>query len=276
MGPKLENKFKVLNSDQKKWLTGSHLGLRTYVGDLFKRNSWGYDLFNQESSEDIYTELKIKNTSTAIESVKFQQAVESLSDMVQKLPSPLVRENIELSSDTWTNFELDEDILNTKWDGQSKLAFFVGLNETGDADKKPNEKQVELIHNMAKAMNFLPDDYEIISLSNSYFDRDDLEKINPLEEIELKNIIQKIYKYRPRIIYSLGANITNFFLKRREKLSVLHGNVVEIRFIAPNREKVFQTLVMPLFHPELLIINPNMKRTTWIDLQKSLPFIGKN
>lgn len=280
----LENKFKVLNSDQKKWLSGTHLGLRTFVGDLFKRNAWGYDLFYQESNDEIYEELKASaevvvhevKATKPIEEVKFQDAVVGLSALVEKAPMPIVRENIELSSETWTNFELSPDILNLKVEDSEVLVFFVGLNETSAENKNPNEKQLELVQNMAKAMNLAPSEYKILTLSAGYFDRDDLEKINPLEERELKEIIQQIYATRPKIIYSLGANVTNFFLKRREKLSVLHGNVVEIRFVGQNNEKIFQTLVMPLFHPELLIINPNMKRTTWIDLQKSLPYIGKN
>lgn len=210
-----------------------------------------------------------------IETVKFQEAVKNLSVLVEQSPEPLIRENLELTSDNWTSFQLTEEILKVEG-SEELLALFVGLNETSVENHAPNERQLDLVQNMARAMKLEPAEYRVFSLPASYFDRDDLEKVDALADQELKKILLEIYKTRPKMIYSLGANITNFFLKRREKLSVLHGNVVEIRFVNENKEKIFQALVMPLFHPELLIINPNMKRTTWMDLQKSLPYIGKN
>ncbi len=268
----MENKFKVLNSNNKKWNTGTHLGLRTFTGDLFKGTGWGHDLFYRELDRPLYLEL---TETFPVEKLKYQGAVESLTQMVEKSPGPIVRDNVEISSDNWINFELDHDTIS-RVRQNNVLVSFVGLNEqVVDGQKLVDQKQLELIQNMAKAMQLKNDEYSIISLETKYLELENIEKIDPLNDSGLKNILSEIYSTKPKVIYSLGANITNFFLKRREKLSVLHGNVVEIRFRAPNKELVFSTLVMPLFHPELLIINPNMKRTTWIDLQKSLPLIGK-
>ena len=33
--------------------------------------------------------------------------------------------------------------------------------------------------------------------------------------------------------------------------------------------------LMPVFHPDFLVINPNMKRTAWADLQKVMERVGK-
>lgn len=274
----LENKFKVLNSDKKKWVSGEHPLLKTFVGDLFKKSEWAYDLFylpEPIESKSVVNSIEKKVEEAEVKSLKFQEAVKSLSEMVEKSPEPIIRENIELTSENWTSFQVPKSLL-TNFSSKEVLVLFVGLNEVSAENRSFNEKQLDLVQNMAKAMKLVEDDYKILSLPMSYFDRDDLDKVDALDDIELKNLLLEVCNLRPKMVFSLGANVTNFFLKRREKLSVSHGNVVEIRFIDENKDKYFQTLVMPLFHPELLIINPNMKRTTWIDLQKSLPYIGKN
>ena len=278
LGCVLENKFKVLNTDQKKWISGEHPLLKTFVGDLFKKSGWAYDLFylpEPTESKTLVNLIENKVDESEVKSLKFQEAVKNLSEMVEKSPEPIIRENIELTSENWTSFQVPKSLLSNST-GKEVLVLFVGLNEVSVENRSFNEKQLDLVQNMAKAMKLAEDEYKILSLPMSYFDRDDLDKVDALDDNELKNLLLEVCNLRPKMVFSLGANVTNFFLKRREKLSVSHGNVVEIRFIDENKDKYFQTLVMPLFHPELLIINPNMKRTTWIDLQKSLPYIGKN
>lgn len=281
-GNNLENKFKVLNSENKKWVTGSHPGLKTFAGDLFKKTSWAYDLFYQEAQAPVHAQTEEKNAEVVKEtspvSLTFTSAVKELGNLVESTDQPLVRDNLELSSENWINFILDTDLVKKakNSDETPLLAMFIGLNQNASLEKAPNEKQLELIVNMAKAMKLELTEYKVLSVSAPYFDRDDLEKVQYQDEPELRELISAVVSYKPKIIFSLGANMTNFFLKRREKLSTLHGNIVEIRFMSQEKERIFSTLVMPLFHPELLIINPNMKRTTWMDLQKSLSLLGKN
>ena len=67
--------------------------------------------------------------------------------------------------------------------------------------------------------------------------------------------------FNPEFIFILGASPLKFF-GIKERLSMVHGKVLEI-------EHKSQTInLVPLFHPEYLLINPNMKRKVWNDLQE--------
>lgn len=84
-----------------------------------------------------------------------------------------------------------------------------------------------------------------------------------------QDILKLIEEKRPKIVVTLGATITNILLGKREKLSSIHG-----QFFEKQEGACFYSL-MPIFHPDFLQINPNMKRTAWIDLQKVMERIGK-
>jgi uracil-DNA glycosylase len=90
---------------------------------------------------------------------------------------------------------------------------------------------------------------------------------NPNEATQ--NLRAKILKYKPKIVVSLGATTTNILLGRREKLSAIHGQFIDVVI------EDFEFSMVPIFHPDFLIINPNMKRTAWIDLQKVMERVGK-
>jgi len=74
---------------------------------------------------------------------------------------------------------------------------------------------------------------------------------------------------RPKVVVSLGAIVTNILLEKKEKLSSIHGQLI------PEETSHWKYLMMPLFHPEFLLINPNMKRTAWNDLQKIMELLKK-
>lgn len=84
-----------------------------------------------------------------------------------------------------------------------------------------------------------------------------------------RELFKFIEEKRPKVVVSLGATITNILLGKREKLSGIHGQFFEKTI----GDSTFN--LMPVFHPEFLLINPNMKRTAWIDLQKVMERIGK-
>ena len=84
-----------------------------------------------------------------------------------------------------------------------------------------------------------------------------------------QNLREAILKFRPKIVVSLGAVTTNILLGRREKLSAIHGQFIPVTILD------FEFLMIPIFHPDFLTINPNMKRTAWIDLQKVMERVGK-
>jgi len=93
------------------------------------------------------------------------------------------------------------------------------------------------------------------------------------DEEVLQNLLCEIALFKPKAVISLGAVATNFLYGKKEKLSKIHGQELE-RIIEIGDESINFTL-FPIFHPDLLEINPSMKRTAWMDLQKVMKFLGK-
>ena len=83
------------------------------------------------------------------------------------------------------------------------------------------------------------------------------------------NLLNFINEKKPKTVVSLGATVTNILLGKREKLSTIHGQFFEKQY----GDTAFS--LMPVFHPDFLVINPNMKRTAWADLQKVMERVGK-
>ena len=138
---------------------------------------------------------------------------------------------------------------------------FIGDTFNGEGE--------DLLQKMILAMKLLPDEYKRIPLDNDLeqIDFDDQEYIN---HPSYKNLIELINNEAPQFVISLGAIVTNCLIGRREKMSTIHGKYFKL--FANN----YAYQLMPLFHPEFLLINPNMKRTAWIDLQKVMQSLGKN
>lgn len=138
---------------------------------------------------------------------------------------------------------------------------FVGDSYSGEGD--------DLLGRMIGAMNLQVGEFHRLLFNPG------LEKIVNLESnllhpssetLELLNFIQE---KRPRYVVSLGAVVSGILLGRQEKLSAIRGQFFEKQIGDVEFE------FMPVFHPDFLVINPNMKRTAWIDLQKVMERVGK-
>jgi DNA polymerase len=102
------------------------------------------------------------------------------------------------------------------------------------------------------------------------FEKDTIKRIPFDENIDTRLELNKtITQYRPQIVVSMGAVVTNLLLERKEKLSSIHGQHI------PMETSDWKYLLVPIFHPEFLMINPNMKRTAWNDLQKIMEYFKK-
>lgn len=97
--------------------------------------------------------------------------------------------------------------------------------------------------------------------------------VSVLSEADLsEELARGIFHSRPKFVVSLGAVATNNLLGRKEKLTTVHGQFFPLKL--ESNGELFEAQLMPLFHPDLLLINPNMKRTAWIDLQKIMSELG--
>lgn len=172
---------------------------------------------------------------------------------------PVIKENIAVN--IAVNIELKN---STKVNPEAKLkVLFIG--DTYQAESETED----LLNKMIVAMKLTSNEFVRIPLDPSLEDIDDLENnlINPTEAF--KKLLTSIEDQAPIFVISLGATMTNLLLGRREKMSGIHG-----KFFKLNANK-WEFQLMPLFHPDFLLINPNMKRTAWIDLQKVMESLGK-
>jgi uracil-DNA glycosylase family 4 len=142
---------------------------------------------------------------------------------------------------------------------------FVGDTYKGKGDSN-NE---DLLGKMISAMKLTENEFYRIEFKEELENIADLPANLENPDLATKAILDFIEKNRPKVVVSLGAIVTNILLGRREKLSSIHG-----QFFDKEAGKCFYSL-MPLFHPDYLLINPNMKRTAWTDLQKVMERVGK-
>ena len=91
-------------------------------------------------------------------------------------------------------------------------------------------------------------------------------------EIKHDRFYREFRLLRPRLVLALGATATNMLLLRRERLSQIHGQIFsnEIKFSDGHELTCF---FMPIYHPDFLLINPNMKRATWEDMKQAMLFL---
>jgi uracil-DNA glycosylase family 4 len=95
------------------------------------------------------------------------------------------------------------------------------------------------------------------------------------EKAWLEEMMMTVWHYRPVFILSVGALVTNIILGEKERLSRIHGQFFEIQ-VTNASDPFFPVTMVPIFHPEFLLINPKMKQSTWTDLQNVMSHLGSN
>lgn len=107
---------------------------------------------------------------------------------------------------------------------------------------------------------------QAMKLKEGSYGRVFIEKDNELAKAQWHETVLKCDGLEKMIVVSLGALATNTIMGKRERLSKVHGKEFQVLFEGEKGECVLQ--VFPVFHPDILQINPNMKRSAWLDLQK--------
>jgi len=120
------------------------------------------------------------------------------------------------------------------------------------------EKDVaELFEKMVKAMKLKPLEFALSAVSFSG------------EPREQEDLLEEIHWRQPEFVVPLGAQATQALLGSKERLATIHGKY----FLLPrlNSKTVH---VVPLFHPNVISTNQNMKKSTWTDMQKMMKSMG--
>ncbi len=88
---------------------------------------------------------------------------------------------------------------------------------------------------------------------------------------EEKKLEASIIEELPLVVISLGARPLAALLESKERLTKAHGKFHDSSFSDEATTHHFR--VFPIFHPDFLLINPSMKRTTWNDLKKLMDYL---
>ena len=143
-----------------------------------------------------------------------------------------------------------------------KIQKVLFLYETSKLGENHQHDAKNLLMKMIAAMRMSQKDYLIVEFSKA-----DIEKTH-----ELKNIQNKIFSSRPRVILPFGVVATSLVLDKKKRPTQIHGQFFRKTFFCHGEQ--FQTEIVPIFHPDFLCINPKMKRTTWLDIQKVMRFLN--
>lgn len=229
----MDQQFKKIIQKTKAWNQGTEPLAHTFEGGLFKDSAWPFAF-----DESVTTESAMKETTAPV-------ATPAVSPMK---PAAKVEPKTALKADALS------------------LVLFVG-------DSYVEASGEDLLGKMIVAMKLRPGEFNRVPFNEKLEDVNDLAQnlIDP--SVETIELLEQIKKYKPNIVVSLGATVTNILLGKREKLSGIHGQFFDKTLNLNNESYTYQ--VMPIFHPDFLIINPNMKRTAWIDLQKVMERVGK-
>lgn len=147
------------------------------------------------------------------------------------------------------------------------VEFFDGLPEDYDDLKvifvceKPGDMNEEnagqdILSKMIMAMK----------LEKSHFMRIFINKDSDNPLAVWQQIINKFMNKSQLTVVSMGAFTTNTLIGKKERLSKIHGK--QIIYSYESGDNLLELSLFPVFHPDILQINPNMKRSAWIDLQK--------
>ncbi len=141
----------------------------------------------------------------------------------------------------------------------------------GDTFEASGEE--DLLGKMIQAMKLEKSEYLRFSFDDQLEKVEDLSEnlLNPTEAS--KKLFDLISENNAQVIVTLGATTTSVLTGKRQKLSNIHGQFFPLNL--PNYTFSSPIQLVPIFHPDYLKINPNMKKTAWIDLQEVMKVIGK-
>ncbi|MBC7430184.1 MAG: hypothetical protein H7336_16340 [Bacteriovorax sp.] len=231
----MESNFKKIIQKTKAWTQGVEPLSQTFEGALFKDAAWPF-MFDESVSVESISPMKKEGLNVS-----------------QAALGPSIVTAIKTSE-----FVAKKDSLS--------LVLFVG-------DTFVDGSGEDLLGKMIQAMKLKPNEVNRVTFKEALDDVNDLAENLIRPSAETSDLIDQIKKFKPHIVVSLGATVTNILLGKREKLSGIHGQFFEKSLESGSEKYTYQ--VMPIFHPDFLVINPNMKRTAWIDLQKVMERVGK-
>ena len=282
------NKYQELRSKINEIDNGEGIA-RFYSGAIFESTSWYTSGFEEpksieKSSPKVDTSpirqterpsaeaspLKKEVLNSLAKKVEESGGVQSkFGSIVKDVRSPVSASSLKLTTDkalyqksiesNYSDFRFcDFEGISTLIVGESTIPELSSENK----HIKTKHDSSELLGKMIIPMKLEEGDFVRTSL------------LGASVEENLQNLLCEIALLKPKAVISLGAVSTNLLYGMKEKLSKIHGN--EIERVIEDKDDSTRFTLFPLFHPDLLEINPSMKRTAWTDLQKVMKFLGKS
>jgi DNA polymerase len=258
----------------------------TYVDGLFSHVDWNYSgveslVMDQQQTDEAPSHEK-KHILESLKEFAVKEAIENkveFSGGEIRLKTPIVetKSQTELLN-IWQDLlkpigqQIGQslDLVHELKNSPIKV-LFVGDFSKGSMNQCFQGEVREMLLKMISAMKLGPTDFALTTLvKQSKFPEG---KLKELGRESLQLIQHEILYYKPQFVISLGAFSTTLLLGTEERLSSIHGEFFEREIQSVDGIKhTYQ--IMPIFHPEFLLINPNMKKTTWVDLQKVMKILG--
>lgn len=171
-----------------------------------------------------------------------------------------------------TSFEIEASTQSLNlFEGEGKgqhaiKCAFIGHRlgtEWGEYDV--NEEAEQMLSRMITAMKLEPQDYVLSPFKRQVSDAH--------SDLHWQGLLKELFDHEPRVVFLMGANVTATFMGKKERISKLHGQVIRRDFKFGGETRSLN--LMPIFHPEYLLINSGMKRAAWEDFQRAMELMEK-
>lgn len=127
----------------------------------------------------------------------------------------------------------------------------------------------ELMLKMIAAMKLGENDFAI-SLLSRCLPKPEAPQVK-MQEYCRAHLDRELSYLRPKVVVAMGAQAMLALLGEGIRLAESHGQFFEKK--VQSAQSSWKGQVVPLFHPEYLLINPAMKKAAWTDLQKIMAYL---
>ncbi|MCB9061162.1 MAG: hypothetical protein H6622_06545 [Halobacteriovoraceae bacterium] len=260
-----KNEFLALRKQRELIENGQHDYQKCFATDLFINSDIPVfnTLFSNTSKKADSTLDKTGQKNQILNSLKqsvdnktlMPKEEKTLENIIYKDKTPPFVFNL-IQNVSVDHFDTVKNFFNSKPSIDDIRVVVVAPFPLEDAEQMVTVEALELMNKMIKAMK----------LNNSqYF-------YQFLDEQTNKDIFYStIVKLNPELILTFGATATNYFLGKKERLSDIHGH--SFQKILKTTSNVYRFQFVPIFHPDYLLINPQLKKTAWLDLQKCMKIL---
>ncbi len=128
-----------------------------------------------------------------------------------------------------------------------------------------------LVQKMISAMKINGESFAYGVLNLGEQNQQDLDFFDHLSKLTTELVHGELFCLKPKVVVCFGSIMANILSGKRERISKVRGAFARKTITYQGED--FSTSYMPVFHPEFLTINPNMKRLAWEDLQKVMEHI---